>query len=50
VSVEIDKNMIAMRDMVLMLGENGESAAQKMQELAKTNRSLEKLVKQFKLK
>lgn len=50
VSLEIDKNMSAMRDMVLSLGENGESAARKMEELAKTNHSLEDLVGQFKLK
>ena len=49
VSLEIDKNMVAMRDMVLSLGENGESASRKMEELAKTNHSLEKLVGQFKL-
>jgi hypothetical protein len=49
VSVEIDKNMIAMRDMVLMLGENGESASEKMKELTATNKSLGKLVGQFKL-
>jgi len=49
VSLEIDKNMVAMRDMVLSLGENGESASRKMEELANTNHSLEKLVGQFKL-
>jgi len=49
VSLEIDKNMVAMRDMVLSLGENGESASRKMEELARTNHSLEKLVGQFKL-
>ena len=49
VSLEIDKNMIAMRDMVLSLGENGDSAARKMEELTKTNHSLEELVGQFKL-
>jgi len=49
VTLEIDKNMVAMRDMVLSLGENGESASRKMEELATTNHSLEKLVGQFKL-
>ena len=50
VSLEIDKNMVAMRDMVLSLGENGDSASREMEELAKTNHSLEELVGQFKLK
>ena len=31
--------MVAMRDMVLSLGKNGESASREMEELAKTNHS-----------
>jgi len=48
-SLEVDKNMTTMRDMVLNLGENGESASRKMQELTNTNHALEALVGQFKL-
>lgn len=50
VSVEIDKNMTTMHDMVLTLGRNSESAVEKMEELADTNHSLGHLVGQFKLK
>ncbi|MDA7746918.1 methyl-accepting chemotaxis protein [Psychromonas sp.] len=50
VSLEIDKNMMAMRDMVLSLGRNSDLAVEKMGELTKTNHSLEELMAQFKLK
>lgn len=49
VSGEIDKNMVAMHDMVLNLGRNSESAVAGMEQLSETNHALGALVGQFKL-
>jgi len=50
VSVNIDKNMMMMHEMVLSLGKNSESAVEKMDELSSSHHSLGDLVDQFKLK